>query len=55
MAWVALAILVAAAALTGWVIATARRAGTGILLAATAGFTLLWLVGLVNFFALATH
>jgi hypothetical protein len=51
-AWV---ILVAAIAVTVWVIARARRVGTGVMLAATAGVTLLWLVGLVNLFALASR
>jgi hypothetical protein len=44
-----------AIAITSWVIARAGRAGAGPLLAASAGFALLWLVGLVNFFALASH
>ncbi len=55
MVWFALAILVLAIALTAWLIARASRVGTGALLAAVAGFALLWMVGLVNFFALATH
>jgi len=50
-----LAGLGAAVAITAWIISRAGRAGTGMLLAAIAGFTLLWLVGLVNFFALATR
>lgn len=52
---VLLALVVAAIALTVWVVAKARKAGTGVFLAATAGFALLWLVGLVNFFALASQ
>jgi hypothetical protein len=55
MVWLALAILLLAISVTGWLISKASRVGTGALLAATAGFALLWLVGLVNFFALATH
>jgi hypothetical protein len=55
MVWLAVAILGVAIGLTAWVITRASRAGTGMLLAASAGFALLWLVGLVNFFALATH
>ena len=55
VAWAALAILVAALALTVWIITRAARAGTGMLLATSAGFALLWLVGLVNLFALATR
>jgi hypothetical protein len=45
----------AAIAITAWVIARASRAGTGPLLATSAGFALLWLIGLVNFFALASR
>jgi hypothetical protein len=55
MIWLALAILVLAIVMTAWAITKASKAGTGALLAATAGFAVLWLVGLVNFFALATH
>jgi hypothetical protein len=59
MVWLATAILIAllvgAIGATAWVLAKARKAGTGVLLAATAGFAVLWLVGLVNFFALATQ
>jgi hypothetical protein len=55
MIWLAVAMLGAAIAITAWVIARASRAGAGPLLAASAGFALLWLVGLVNFFALASH
>ena len=55
MMWLVLAILVAALALTGWIITRARRAGTAVMLATTAGFTVLWLVGLVNFLALASY
>jgi len=53
--WIALALLLAAIGLTGWIIAMARKAGTAMLLAAVAGFTILWIVGLVNFFELATQ
>lgn len=55
MVWLALAIFGVAIAITGWVLARASRAGTAVLLAALAGFALLWLVGLVNFFALAAR
>jgi hypothetical protein len=52
---VMIALLVAAIAGTAWGIAKARQGGTGVLLAAIAGFAVLWVVGLVNFFALATQ
>ena len=52
---VMVALLIGAIAGTGWGIAKAKRAGPGVLLAAIAGFAILWLVGLVNFFALATQ
>ncbi len=52
---VMVALLIGALAGTAWAIAKAKRAGTGVMLAAIAGFTVLWLVGLVNFFALATQ
>lgn len=59
MIWLAVTLMIAllagAIGATAWVLTKARRAGTGALLAATAGFALLWLVGLVNFFALATQ
>jgi hypothetical protein len=55
MVWLAVAILGATVGITAWIITRASRAGTGVLLAASAGFALLWLIGLVNFFALATH
>jgi len=55
MVWLAVAILGAAVGITAWIIARASGAGTGVLLAASAGFALLWLIGLVNFFALATR
>jgi hypothetical protein len=53
--WVALALLIGAVGLTAWLIAKASKAGTGMLLAATAGFALLWIFGIVNLFTLATH
>lgn len=52
---VMIALLIGAIAGTAWAIAKAKRAGTGVLLTAIAGFAVLWLVGLVNFFALATQ
>jgi hypothetical protein len=52
MVWLAVAILGAAVGITAWIIARASRAGTGVLLAASAGFALLWLIGLVNFLRL---
>lgn len=55
MIWLAVAVLGVAIAITAWIIARASRAGTGMLLAASGGFALLWLIGLVNFFALATR
>jgi len=55
MVWLGAVVLGVAVGLTAWAIARASRAGTAMLLAASAGFALLWLVGLVNFFALATH
>ncbi|HUA51584.1 MAG TPA: hypothetical protein VMB81_05440 [Candidatus Sulfotelmatobacter sp.] len=55
IAWVALALLIGAIALTAWILSKASKAGTGIMLAATAGFALLWLFGLVNLFSLASQ
>ena len=55
IAWIALALLLAAIGVTAWVIHKAHKAGTAMMLAAIAGFTLLWVVGLVNFFELATR
>jgi len=55
IAWVALAFLIAAIAFTAWALTKASKAGTGILLAATAGFLVLWLFGLVNLFSLASQ
>jgi hypothetical protein len=55
IAWVALALLIAAVGLTAWLITKASKAGTGMLLAATAGFALLWIFGIINLFTLGTH
>ena len=55
IAWLALALLIGALGLTAWLIARASRAGPAMLLAVTAGFAVLWAVGIVNFLALATH
>ena len=52
---VMIALLIGAIAGTAWAIAKARGAGPGVLLAVIAGFAVLWVVGLVNFFALATQ